>query len=438
MWNSHLRLVCLLDRFRWVQCQIDAIANLRTVKAVRSALQQLPKGLDETYDNILIKVSDSDVEIVRRILLWVSFAVMPMTLTEVHEAIAVEPHLDHLDEESRLRSSQDILDLCSSLVNVTDHGYIRLAHLSVKEYLLSLGSSKNDGLSIFALEPNSANYELANNCLTYLSFNEFSSGPCATSDSYTDRLMRHPLLEYAAICWTYYVRGTKMTPDLRHLITDFFSPLSRSTFMSWVQVLNAANASWDFYPRHATPLYYASSFGLVETVADMLNDPDLALDAPGSRFGGTALHAAVLREHIPVMKLLLEAGADPNQGDWHRIYPLHTAAAYGNAEVIEMLLEYGASADVVDEEGRTPREWALRAANLESQRLLPGATEVAMREARQVLSLLNRGKTAVDFSSSVQTSRVQPYSPTTVDPSKNRPSLETHQSSERASSQENS
>src|SRR5947207_3760531 len=103
-------------RFRWVDCQLDAIAKLRTIKAIRNVMNQLPRGLNETYENILIKVSADDTEIVRRILLWLAFAVLPMTLDEVHEAIAIEHDLDHLDEESRLSSPRDILSLCSSLL----------------------------------------------------------------------------------------------------------------------------------------------------------------------------------------------------------------------------------------------------------------------------------------------------------------------------------
>ena len=85
------------------------------------------------------------------------------------------------------------------------------------------------------------------------------------------------------------------------------------------QVLNADyNVKWDVYPRHATSLYYAASFGLAEIVEALIGT-GAELNAPGSRFGGTALHAAALREHIPVMKLLLEAGSDPGRADFNHV-----------------------------------------------------------------------------------------------------------------------
>jgi hypothetical protein len=344
------------------------------VKAVRNALRELPRGLEETYEIILKKISEDDIEIVRRILLWLAFAVLPVTLDELHEAIAIEPGLDHLDEESLLSSSREILSLCGSLLSVSDQGHVRLAHLSVKEYLLSSQICHNISVSKFAMAPANANYELAVNCLTYLSFKDLDNGPSPNYDDYVDRLRRHPLLKHAARGWSYYLRASNLTPKLLDLVFDFFSPGSRKTFMSWVQVLNANyNLWWDFYPRHATSLYYAASFGLTETVEALINN-GADLDAPGSRFGGTALHGAVIRDHLPAMKLLLEAGADPNRADHYRVTPLHTAVAYGNLDVISVLLKFGASKEAADGIGETPYHWAVKAGQSESQNLLLGLT----------------------------------------------------------------
>jgi hypothetical protein len=342
------------------------------VKAVRIALRELPKGLNETYEVILAKISESEIEIVRKILLWLSFAVLPLTLEELHEAVAIEDGLERLDEESLLSSPQEILSLCGSLLNVSDQGQVRLAHLSVKEYLLSAQIRQNTMVSKFAMAPADANQELAVYCLTYLSFQELTSGPSGSSDAYADRLKRHPLLKHTASGWAYYVRAAHSTPKLRDLVLNFFAPGSRKIFMSWVQVLNADyNIKWDFYPRHATSLYYAASFGLAEIVEALIST-DAELNAPGSRFGGTALHAAVLRGHVPVVKLLLQAGADPSRADFNRITPLHTAVAYGNPEVISMLLQFGAPKDAADGDGETPYDWAVQAGQVESQNLLLG------------------------------------------------------------------
>lgn len=342
-------------------------------------MRELPRGLDETYDNILLKIPETDAETVRRILLWVAFAIIPMTLGEVYEAIAIDTdlELDHVDEESRLRAPEDILDLCGNLITLSEEGYVGLAHFSVKEYLLSPRTRQNSALSFYAFEPDKATLELAKSCLTYCSFHELSSGPCQSSEAYTERLSRLPLASYAAMSWPYFARSS-MTPDLQDRIIEFFQPPASPTFMSWVQILNARHGTYDFYPNPTTTLYYASTFGLTEAVEALLLNPEVvktSLNAPGSRFGGTALHGAVLREKLPEMKLLLRAGADPNQADWNLISPLHTAAGYGNAEVIQMLLEHGASRDARDFENKTPLDHAIRGANPVSISLLSVASD---------------------------------------------------------------
>jgi len=54
--------------------------------------------------------------------------------------------------------------------------------------------------------------------------------------------------------------------------------------------------------------------------------------------GDTALHKAARKGHVAVMKLLLAAGADPN--DWNETYEtsLHGAAVSGKAEAVELIL----------------------------------------------------------------------------------------------------
>ena len=66
------------------------------------------------------------------------------------------------------------------------------------------------------------------------------------------------------------------------------------------------------------------------------------------------------------MKLLLEAGADPNRADWRKATPLHDA-------VVKMLLDYGASTRVTGKAGHTPFTWAAIAGKAEAQRLLEAA-----------------------------------------------------------------
>ena len=91
--------------------------------------------------------------------------------------------------------------------------------------------------------------------------------------------------------------------------------------------------------------------------------------------GETALHSALSQteraRHNLVVKVLLAAGADPNKKTKKNIpteafmrdcrtkgeTPLHRAAAFGDEQVVQMLIDAGAKLDVVDMNGDTPLSW---------------------------------------------------------------------------------
>jgi hypothetical protein len=338
--------------FRWVQCQLDLISTLKSVRSIRKALNDLPKDLEQTYESILKRVSPYYTQHVRNVLLWLTFGA-PLRLDELSDAILIDPELDYLDEEARLSEPEDILDLCNSLINVTDNGFVRLAHLSVRDYLLS-ETIQRSSVAQFALQPKEAKREICTNCISYLSMKDFTSGPATSSPLLDLRRSQFPLIEHAAVQWPYYSRAAGEPPELDAIINKFFDNENRPQFMSWIQVLNALpsenvehSRAWNSYPRHATPLYYASSFGLIRTVRYLI-DQGVALDAPGSRFGGSAMHGAIIRGHLDVVKMLVEAGADVNCADFTYMVPLHQAAVQEQEDIALLLLEHGAVWDSED------------------------------------------------------------------------------------------
>ncbi len=107
---------------------------------------------------------------------------------------------------------------------------------------------------------------------------------------------------------------------------------------------------------------------LIENGADV--------NVPLAETGETPLHAALSKanrwKYTPVVKLLLARGANPNvptipgreTGGFMRDCrtkgetPLHRAAAFGNEEDIETLLEARAKRDTLDANGDSPLSWA--------------------------------------------------------------------------------
>jgi len=107
---------------------------------------------------------------------------------------------------------------------------------------------------------------------------------------------------------------------------------------------------------------------LLESGADP-NDED-------AETGETPLHSAIVKPNLlsthRVVALLLAHGADPNSRTKNGVItgafmrdcrtkgetPLHRAAAFGNAETIQLLLDAGAVIDAKDANGDSPLGWA--------------------------------------------------------------------------------
>ncbi len=87
--------------------------------------------------------------------------------------------------------------------------------------------------------------------------------------------------------------------------------------------------------------------------------------------GDTPLKVAVVREDVSAVTDLLLAGADPNVPGEDDYTPLHHATAAGSsAEIVRLLLAYGATTSSVDIYGHTPIDYARMRANKEIFALL--------------------------------------------------------------------
>jgi ankyrin repeat protein len=101
----------------------------------------------------------------------------------------------------------------------------------------------------------------------------------------------------------------------------------------------------------------AAGLGRVADVRDRLGSAD-------ARSRHAALALAAQLGHAPVVRVLIDAGVDPDrynpQGLHSHATPLHQAALAGHAEVVRLLVERGARLDLRDELwDSTPLGWAV-------------------------------------------------------------------------------
>ena len=106
-------------RFRWAALQLNALKGCRTKTDLKKQLADLPEGLEETYDQILLGIKKKDQSYVKLFLQWLSFAVRPLTLTELAATAAVDLSAENGAEyksDNELQDIRDVLKMCSSLV----------------------------------------------------------------------------------------------------------------------------------------------------------------------------------------------------------------------------------------------------------------------------------------------------------------------------------
>ena len=163
--------------FQWVKCQLDQIRRLRTDKAIRQCLDCLPRGLNETYLQLLQRMTqyceEDEILQTSRMMRWLVHSTRPLTVEELAQAIAVEAEQSTYDASAALTDPTDLLKLGYGLVVFSSDRQrsLRLSHFSIREFLTSdFCLEKMPG---FYMGADRSCAELASTCLTVLMFTDF-------------------------------------------------------------------------------------------------------------------------------------------------------------------------------------------------------------------------------------------------------------------------
>jgi uncharacterized protein len=140
-------------------------------------------------------------------------------------------------------------------------------------------------------------------------------------------------------------------------------------------------------------VFEAATVGRTERVRELV-EQEPAVASRFSSDGFTALHLAAFFGHEEIVRLLLEAGADPHAVARNpmRVQPLHSAAAARQLAIAKLLIEAGADVNEAQEGGFTPLHAAAQNGDVDLARLLLDSGADPERAA-------DDGRQAVDFAS---------------------------------------
>jgi hypothetical protein len=251
-------------------------------------------------------------------------------------------------------SEEDVLSVCSSLITIVDvdgSRVVQFSHFSVQEYLSSKRlADAGHLLSHYHILPHSAHAILAQASLSVL---------LALDDRVDKDIMKtFPLATYAARYWVDHAQFENVSSSIKDAMTRLFDA-AKPHFSAWVWVYDIDNPFLEIMfgahptPPEAVPLYYATLCGFRDLIEHLIITNPLDVNARGG-YHCTALHVAIAKRDVDVMKLLLAHGADVTALGNGKSTPLHKASVGERLEMMKLLLGRDVDVDAQDDDGSTP------------------------------------------------------------------------------------
>ncbi|KAF9065983.1 ankyrin repeat-containing domain protein [Rhodocollybia butyracea] len=339
-------------QFRWVDCQVTVLQRCKTPKAMREALNRLPKTLAETYTLAIERMREGEhVLDAGKLLMWLAYAFEPLSIAQVTDILAIDLE-DHIfDPEMRSleleNGTYEILD--STLITVDVEKVVKLAHNSVKEFLTETHAEVHISKG-FKINEHLAHSTICQTCLIYLL--QFNKEGMLPKEEYMFKKL-YPLGLYAAQHWPKHMeRLVDERPEHKHtkdLAISLLKDNSQLPYVNWIRIHVPDQSFWmkTYEPilkssQIQSQLYYMASLNM-RSIAEHLLAENLAdVNWQGGEHGN-ALQVACWRGHRDIIQFLLEHKVDVNaQGAGHYGNALQAAACSGRMDIIQLLLEHKA------------------------------------------------------------------------------------------------
>jgi Ankyrin repeats (3 copies)/Ankyrin repeats (many copies) len=334
--------------------------------SVRHFLEELPESLDETYERVLREIKKPNRDHARRLLQCLVVAIRPLRVEELAEVLAID--FNDADGIPKLNASwrwedqeRVLLTSCSSLITIVDAGgsrVVQFSHFSVKEYLTSerLATSSQD-VSRYHITFETAHAILAQACVSVLQ----QLGDHVEQD---DVEKNAPLAVYAAEYWVRHTQFGDVVSRIKGM-EDLFD-VDKPYFVTWrgLYDIDIDPSGGSVFYRFArvnsgekTPLYYAALCGFANLVEQLIANHPQYVKTIGGYYRTPAV-AALAGRHFKLAQVLYRNKSSVEPRGFADTTPLHSAAYYGDLEMVQVLLECGVDVNVQNGNGHTPLVYA--------------------------------------------------------------------------------
>lgn len=332
-------------QFLWIKLQGPSLRSGKNRKQLEAVIDRTPAELDQLYDRDWQRLRNLPTDECTRavsLLRWAAFALRPLTVAEITEALLITDDGDILVDEMPDSIDQDyvdgeILGLCGSLIEIrdatsdsnVDSMTVHLAHFSVKEFFISRISADEGTLIDQERFCNSIevtqNSILAISCLRYLKIR----GIWQDDDEQSCHIPRQ-FLNYAAELWQEHAAESRSSDNEAIRLTNEFLSEKNKAWTSWRKWYYDTNPDDDRGIIVAnTPLHFAALFGLTATVQFLIETKNCNIDER-TTWGDTALHISCIIGDIETAAALRAAGANIATANKYEETPLSVACKEGH------------------------------------------------------------------------------------------------------------
>lgn len=342
--------------FQLAKLYMDFLKEKLTVNEFKTAMRNLPRGLDSLYEDALgrIKQDQLHAEKAMQVLFWVAFATRPLSVHELIHALAIKLGEKEYDEDNELLT--DITSICAALVVVDPQSsLVRLAHFTIDEYLKAKHETWFPGVLEY----------LTSHMLTYLSFDSFQR-PLQEGHNMEDVCDKFSLLEYATLNWANHLNAASSSSDqvkgkaLEFLCRDF-----RLSDVITKRHVEGLLQQYGYFkgkvPGNITSLHVAVLFELEDLVPHLqAHERQRAATTAFQPLAASPLSITCKLDRVRMAKALLDAGADVHGTPGFAWRPIHLAAISSGAEMVTLLLDHGARIDArvaYDDGDETRYDW---------------------------------------------------------------------------------